>query len=460
MSSRRDVLLLGAKMAAMAMLPAAAMAKPVHHEDDGKPAVVFRHHVGHCMAITQVMGDGLKLVAVALQFDRVLDAGRLDPAIFTVPGRHITKVYSHTEPTLSAVPHDGHYVIIELSPDDSSALLNRQVAGTREHKPAHATVVWAGALYTKTGPAYHADQLVFPTDKVINLVVDDFIQYEFVDRKTGNQLSYNLYIPKHYDSHKSYPLVLFMHDAGATSHVTNTTLLQGMGATAWASPAFQSRHEAFVLAPQYATQVVNDQSEANSYLDTTIRLIQALTQQYSIDHNRLYATGQSGGAMLAIAMNIRHPELFAASYLVAGQWDADKVAPLAHSKLWIMVSEGDEKAYPGENAITAALEAKGAKVSRAMWSGLATPHELAADVAAIEAENSPINYVVLKKGTVVPADQLDDSGSNHINTWRIAYTVDGILEWVFKQSKAPMVAAAVPEAASTVPSPSVRVSRH
>jgi predicted peptidase len=43
--------------------------------------------------------------------------------------------------------------------------------------------------------------------------------------------------------------------------------------------------------------------------------------------------------------------------------------------------------------------------------------------------------VALQKGTVVPAGQTDDGGNNHINSWRIAYAIDGIRDWIFRQHK-------------------------
>jgi hypothetical protein len=46
-------------------------------------------------------------------------------------------------------------------------------------------------------------------------------------------------------------------------------------------------------------------------------------------------------------------------------------------------------------------------------------------------------YTVLKKGTVVPAGMTDDGGSNHICTWRIAYTIEGVRDWLFTQKKSP-----------------------
>jgi predicted peptidase len=51
-------------------------------------------------------------------------------------------------------------------------------------------------------------------------------------------------------------MVLFIHDAGATSDQITTTLTQGVGAVIWATPSEQAKHEAFVLAPQYSRGMV------------------------------------------------------------------------------------------------------------------------------------------------------------------------------------------------------------
>ena len=139
--------------------------------------------------------------------------------------------------------------------------------------------------------------------------------------------------------------------------------------------------------------------------------------------------------MSSIALSIKYPDLFAAAFLVAGQWDPSVVAPLADDKLWIVVSAGDAKAFPGMNAITAVLEQEGAKVSREMWNGQSTEVEFAFLVRKMLAEGNPIKYSVLERGTVVPEGMKDDPGSNHICTWRIAYTIEGIRDWLFSQSK-------------------------
>jgi predicted peptidase len=273
------------------------------------------------------------------------------------------------------------------------------------------------------------------TDKAANLVVDDFRQLEFDDPKIGRKLRYNLFVPRDYDAARSYPLVLFMHDAGATSDVTRTTLFQGLGAVAWARPEEQAHRPCFVLAPQYAEIIADDNSKTSPVLDTTINLVKALSDRYSIDRKRLYTTGQSGGCMMSIAMDIKYPNFFAASLLVAGQWAPELSAPLAGQKLWIIVSQDDDKAYPGQNAITAVLEKNGAHVARAVWDGRWTPTQFRSAAERIEREQAPVNYVAFQKGSVIPPGQSAAGASGHRNTWRIAYTIEPVREWLFRQHR-------------------------
>jgi predicted peptidase len=273
-------------------------------------------------------------------------------------------------------------------------------------------------------------------EKTMNLAVDSFQQLAFTDPDAGITLKYNLFVPKNYDADIPYPLVLFIHDAGATSTDTRTTLIQGLGAVVWATPSEQAKHACFVLAPQYSAGIVNDNSEATRDLDVTVDLIKYLVSQYSIDKNRLYTTGQSMGCMASIEMLIKYPDLFAAALLVAGQWDATKMSALTRANMWVIVSEGDRKAYPGMNASMAALEAAGAKISRATWNGRATAQEFASDARAMIAEGCNIKYAVLAEGTVVPKGLPDDGRNNHIYTWQIAYTIEGLRDWLFSQVKA------------------------
>ena len=200
----------------------------------------------------------------------------------------------------------------------------------------------------------------------------------------------------------------------------------------WASPEDQAKHESFVLAPEYGSVVIDDNYEPSTLFDATVSLVTSLTKKYSIDQKRLYATGQSMGAMMALGMNIKHPGLFVASFIVAGQWPSDQAAPLAGEKLWIVVSQDDTQAYPGENAITKVIKDQGTAVATAVWDAWAGAAQFAADVRSVLAQKAPVNYTPFKAGTVVPAGS---ATSAHMATWQVAYTIPGIRDWIMRQSR-------------------------
>jgi predicted peptidase len=179
--------------------------------------------------------------------------------------------------------------------------------------------------------------------------------------------------------------------------------------------------------------VIDDNYEPSSYFNTTVDLITSLTKRYSIDTRRLYTTGQSMGAMLSLGMGIKYPGLFAASLIVAGQWDPSEVAPLASSKLWIIVSEDDSYAYPTENEMMTVVEDDGAKVATAVWNGSSTAAQFAADVRSLEAAGDPINYAAFASGTL-PTSGNSGGDSGHMDTWHVAYTIPGVRDWVMRQA--------------------------
>ncbi|WP_319530860.1 prolyl oligopeptidase family serine peptidase [uncultured Cohaesibacter sp.] len=407
-------------------------------------------------AITKVYGDGIRFVAVAVTYSASIPASALSAEQFSVSGRTVTEVY----PSVSTDPADrseaGRVVIVALSVDDADASLAVK-APREEQKPDEpqgkgpggpgkageasiSDTIWAEpqALLSQGETQLNGKGIIaatsVQTSSVINLIVDDFQQLEWHDPETGDVLAYNLYVPKAYDPSKSYPLVNFMHDAGATSNDVFATLKQGLGAIVWASPEDQEERPCFVLAPQYAEIIADDESKTSSMLDTTINLIKALTKQYSIDSSRLYTTGQSGGGMMSIAMNIKYPDFFAASFLVACQWDASLVAPMAGNRLFILVSQDDSKAFPGQNAITEALETEGAPIARAEWDGQWTAEQFRFAFDALDAQGARINYVTFAKGSVFNEGESTEGASGHRNTWRVAYSIEPIRAWLFRDA--------------------------
>ncbi|MCY7007475.1 alpha/beta hydrolase-fold protein [Fusobacterium simiae] len=396
---------------------------------------IFAADISNITAITEVFGDGQRLTGVILEYPVEIDGKKLSKDTFEVLDRTILNIYTNDISEKTKNPKNGKYIIIELDPKDkNSAIFTKELR--KEFKEKKVSLIQKNKIYTTKNTVINPSKKVLTNNNSRDLIVEDFKQFEFKDSKTGLTLGYNLYIPKNYDKNKKYPLVLFMHDAGPTDlKETIVALIQGNGAIVFASPEEQAKHEAFVLAPKYNKPVVDDDGNVDPLLDTTLNLLNYLTKEYSIDTNRLYTTGQSMGGMMSIVMNFRQPDLFAASYLVACQWNPDVVSPMSKNNIWIIVSTGDTKAFPGMNAITDVLKKNGAKVAYASWKGTYTPEEFKLGVNDILKENANINYTTLEKGTVIPENVGNSKGGEHNYTWAIAYDIEGIRDWLFSQSK-------------------------
>ena len=400
--------------------------------------IKYPRGIRNVTSVTEVFGTGQQITHIILEFNEKVVNSQLTKNTFTVSDRTVEKIYSNDRPERTDIVKDGRYVIIELNPKDNGASL--RLEGNDEvgfqMKKATSKITQKEDILFTNGKKLEKSIAILENNKIRNLIVENFKQFVYKDPKTGTSVKYNLYIPKNYDKNKKYPLVLFMHDMGVLSEDTKTTLLQGNGAISFATPEEQARHEAFVLAPQYSRQVVDDNGDITSDLDATVNLIRDyLLLKYSIDEKKLYATGQSMGGMMAIVMNYKYPELFAASYLVACQWDPKEVSTMAKNNLWITVSTGDVKAYPGMNAITSELIKRGAAVAKDTWRADYTDAQFLEGARKVIAQKSNIKYTTLEKGTnpYLPKDA--NPGSEHSGTWKVAYNIPGIKDWMFLQAK-------------------------
>ncbi len=440
------------------------------------------------IAITEVFGDGQQVTAVAVRYNVPMDGARLSPEDYSVvelvppqmrqqgraaanetvrDPRSIARVYTNTVPETDSVGKAGNWVILELEKiyhylpsfkepsrgqRPQGAGLRGPSEGNRQRSfPRKADIIAAykgitridplGAEVAQNGTVPSAKgKTVEPTseplvsDETVNLIVDDFIQKEFEDAETGIPMAYNLFIPKDYDPSRKYPMVLFMPDATVTGKETTRTLTQGIGATIWASPEEQAKHPCFVLAPDYTVQIIDDDWNTNEYLDATVNLIGSLCKEYSIDADRIYTTGQSGGCMLSYAIDWYYPDLFAASLLMAGKWDSSRVSRFADDKMWMMCGEGDTGAFPSMNSITSELRKMGVEVTESQWDGRVNEEDFDRLCEEMDAQGGDIRYTHFIQYSVFPDDTHLD-GMEHLQTWRLTYAIEGVRDWLFKQTK-------------------------
>ncbi|MGH1555725.1 hypothetical protein ACRAWF_39525 [Streptomyces sp. L7] len=161
-----------------------------------------------------------------------------------------------------------------------------------------------------------------------------------------------------------------------------------------------------------------------------------MADKYSIDRKRLYTTGQSGGTITSIALDFTYPRPLRRLLPRGGPVGRPLPGQAAGQAedLGRGVA-GGRAGVPGDDRNHGHTRQGGAKISRAVWNGQLTPGQFAPYAAAMRARKTPVNFVALKKGTVVWPGLEESSVDNHVCTWRAAYTIEGIRDWLFEQKR-------------------------
>lgn len=186
-----------------------------------------------------------------------------------------------------------------------------------------------------------------------------------------------------------------------------------------------------MLVPAFSVVVVDDAWNPSDEIEAAVNLIGSLTENYSIDTDRLYTTGQSMGCMTSIYLNSKYPDLFAASLFVSGQWDISVLTPLENKKFFYITAGGDEKASGGQDEVKSMFDADGVSYSYGTWSAQNSVDEQNASAAELIAEGYDANMIRFEKGSVLNGG----SGMEHNASFNYGYKIPAVRDWIFEQSK-------------------------
>lgn len=188
----------------------------------------------------------------------------------------------------------------------------------------------------------------------------------------GTTLPYRLCLPDFYDPSQQYPLVLCLHGAGERGSDNQKHIDVHRMATSWADSANQKKYPCFVVAPQCPEDerwVDNDWSlggfrmsdiPTSNEMLTVIDLLDSLQREFSVDDNRLYATGLSMGGYGVWDIITRYPDKFAAAIPMSGGGDSTRVERIKHIPIWDFHGEKDNTVpVEGSRQMIAALERQG-----------------------------------------------------------------------------------------------------
>ncbi len=268
------------------------------------------------------------------------------------------------------------------------------------------------------------------SDEVEECIVDEF------KSEHAYRLMYNLFTPKEIAKDVKYPLVVFIPDASVNQNDPRIALLHGEGATGFAYPSIQAENPSFVLAFQIPPRIpfVSDDFSCADEFDDLKKIIDDVIASNPIDTSRIYILGGSQGCMSACELNCRYPDFFAASILAGGQWDKEKMGKFcAGCNLWIFVSDGDEKAYPGMTDITKALAKGGAKVRTYYLNARDTKEKKESAIRLIGESDANVKFTIFSDHSVVPEGTADIGPANHMNTWPEVYSYVELKRWLFRQ---------------------------
>ncbi|MDO4911472.1 MAG: hypothetical protein Q3972_06985 [Corynebacterium sp.] len=370
--------------------------------------------------ITNVMGDGLHLTGVALEFEQELAAQLISSTRFTIPDHTISKVYTNSSPVEASTPSNGRYIILSLDPADvDTKVIATDPTGQKFEQPISVQINDA------------TDNSSITTTNVTYTTVEDFESFGYVDSQTGLSFDYNLYIPEAAKSTgEILPLVVFLPDSSCLGPDSRIPLLQGLGAVRFAEESEQRNRPCFVLAPHFEQVIADDSFQIFPQITALLNLIDFLGNTYSIDRDRIYGTGQAMGGMGILAMSIARPELFAATYLVSTHWDPQALIPIAKNSMWFSSSAGDEQSFLSVNAIADMVNANGGTATSSTAASQDDYSSTARDLAAAKPSMAALFY-----GAGTLPDLAAPGMTEHTATWVEAYTDSTIREWLFAHKK-------------------------
>ena len=265
----------------------------------------------------------------------------------------------------------------------------------------------------------------------IEEAADKFIQDIYKDEETGIELEYSLYIPENYSENEQYPMIMFIPDSTGSGLSAQDIVSRYYGAAVWATDEDQAKHPSFVFVPAFSETVVDDNWNTSDQIETAVKAISYLTEQYNIDTNRLYTTGQSMGCMTSLYLNSIYPDMFAASLFVSGQWDINVLKGLENETFFYITSAGDSKASGGQSEVMSMFDEDGISYTFGTWN--CKDEDQNEKAQELISQELPANMILFE------AEYTDDSGNSqtltHMSSFNYAYKIDAVRDWLFEQTK-------------------------
>jgi len=255
---------------------------------------------------------------------------------------------------------------------------------------------------TAAGLGAVANTLAEDEESLVSTYAGKFEQKTFTNEETGLSITYNLYLPEGYDETASYPMVVFIGDSTCTGDDPTYSLTQGRGGLVWATDEWQSVNPTIVAVPTYPETILDDHNgyTTTEYVELTKRYIDYMCDEYAVDSDRIYGTGQSMGCMTTLILASEYPDLYAACMFVDGQWDVNALSGLEDQTFVYFAAEDDTSAWSGAQEVMEMFDADNVSYDYVQWDGTWSVDELSSAAKELFSADENQYFISWKTGTI------------------------------------------------------------
>ena len=255
---------------------------------------------------------------------------------------------------------------------------------------------------TAAGLGAVANTLAEDEESLVSTYAGKFEQKTFTDDETGLSITYNLYLPEGYDEAASYPMVVFIGDSTCAGDDPTYSLTQGRGALVWATEEWQSVNPTIVAVPTYPETILDDHNgyTTTEYVELTKRYIDYMCEEYAVDAERIYGTGQSMGCMTTLILASEYPDLYAACMFVDGQWDINALSGLKDQTFVYFAAEDDTSAWSGAQEVMEMFDSDNVSYEYVQWDGTWSVDELSSAAKELFSADENQYFISWKTGTI------------------------------------------------------------
>ncbi len=285
-----------------------------------------------------------------------------------------------------------------------------------------------------------ADNTLAEDKEALQAYADRFEELLYTDPDSSLLIEYELFLPEGYDSSQFYPLVVFIADSSCAGSDASRSLTQGRGALVWASDEWQAAHPSIVAVPSYPEVILDDHNgyTTTEYVELTKRFIEYICEEYAVDPDRVYGTGQSMGCMTTMILASEYPDLYTACMFVDGQWDVSVLQALEDQTFVYFAAEDDTNAYAGMREVMAMFDEDSTSYAYTQWDGGMSPDELSAATEELFSEEENRYFISWETGTIEAGSGKGGRGgmgsaAYHMASFDYAYRCIAVMEWLFRQ---------------------------